>query len=106
MRAVEHWSAAGRPVAIAHDRQTTLSAERVFRLRQLTAPGSLAGLELVDSFTHPRVQVADFLAGVARKVASDQLKGADDVEVSAVLRPYLDPESIWVDEPSWSRMTR
>jgi hypothetical protein len=106
VRAVEHWSAAGRPVAIAHDRQTTLSAERVFRLRQLTAPGSLAGLDLVDSFTHPRVQVADFLAGVARKIASDQLKGADDAEVSAVLRPYLDPESIWADEPSWSRLTR
>jgi hypothetical protein len=106
VRAVEHWSAGGRPVAIAHDRQTTLSAERVFRLRQLAPPESLAGLELVDSFTHPRVQVADFLAGVARKVASDQLKGADDAEVSAVLRPYLDPESIWADEPSWTRLTR
>jgi hypothetical protein len=105
VRAVEHWSAAGRPVAIAHDRQTTLSAERVFRLRQQTPPGSLAGLELVDSFTHPRVQIADFLAGVARKVASDQLKGVDDAEVSAVLRPYLDSQSIWADEPSWSRLT-
>ncbi len=103
VRAVEHWGAGGQPVAIAHDRQTTLSAERVFTLRR-SAPG-FAGLEQVDSFTDQRVQVADFLAGVARKIASDQLKGSDDAEVSALLRPYLDPRSHWIDEPSWSRLT-
>ena len=103
VRAVERWSAGGQPVAIAHDRQTTLSAERVVTLR--STPG-FAGLEQVDSFTDQRVQVADFLAGVARKIASDQLKGSDDAEVSAMLRPYLDPASIWIDEPSWTRLTR
>ncbi|WP_433161754.1 hypothetical protein [Kribbella sp. CA-247076] len=103
VRAVEHWGSDGRPVAIAHDRQTTLSPERVFTLRR-SAPG-FAGLEQVDSFTDQRVQVADFLAGVARKIASDQLKGADDTEVSALLRPYVDRESLWIDEPSWSRLT-
>ncbi|TDD29050.1 NAD-dependent protein deacetylase of SIR2 family [Kribbella turkmenica] len=104
VRAVEYWGSDGRPVAIAHDRQTTLSPERVFTLRR-SAP-NFAGLEQVDSFTDQRVQVADFLAGVARKVASDQLKGADDTEVSALLRPYLDPRSLWIDEPSWTRLTR
>ncbi|HEY0616309.1 MAG TPA: hypothetical protein VGD15_01930 [Kribbella sp.] len=104
VRAVEYWSGSGQPVAIAHDRQTTLSQERINQLKQLTPPGSFAGLELVDSFTHPRVQVADFLAGVARKVASDQLRGNDDAELTALLRPYVDPLSVWGDEPSWSRL--
>lgn len=106
VRAVEHWSDDGRPVAIAHDRQTTLSAERIFRLRHLAPPGRLAGLELVNSFTDSRVQVADFLAGVARKIASDQLRGAHDAEVTAMLGPYLDPGSVWADESSWARLTR
>ena len=101
VRAVELWGSDG-PVAIAHDRQTTLSAERIQRLKELR---QLAGIELVDSFTHPQVQMADFLAGVARKLASEQLKGVDDAELTALVRPYLDPWSIWIDEPSWARMT-
>jgi hypothetical protein len=104
VRAVEHWGAGGRPVAIAHDRQTTLSPERVVTLYRSAA--GFAGLQQVDSFTDPRVQVADFLAGVARKIASDQLKGSDDAEVSALLGPYLDPASIWIDQTSWARLTR
>jgi hypothetical protein len=103
VRAVEHWGADGRPVAVAHDRQTTLSPDRVFTLRR-SVPG-FTGLQQVDSFTDQRVQVADFLAGVARKIASDQLKGSDDAEVSALLRPYVDPRSMWIDEPSWTRLT-
>ncbi|MFI7067787.1 hypothetical protein ACIBL3_42795 [Kribbella sp. NPDC050124] len=102
VRAVEYWGAGGRPVVVAHDRQTTLSPERVFTLRGSAA--GFAGLEQVDSFTDSRVQVADFLAGVARKIASDQLKGSDDAEVSALLRPYVDPASIWIDQQSWSRL--
>jgi hypothetical protein len=43
-------------------------------------------------------------AGVARKVASDQLRGNDDAELTALLRPYVDPLSVWGDEPSWSRL--
>jgi hypothetical protein len=106
VRAVEWWGGDGTPVVIAHDRQTMLSAERIERLTQLSPPGRLAGLELVDSFTHPRVQVADYLAGVARKIASDQLHGTDDAELAALIKPYLDPLSVWVDEPSWTRLTR
>jgi hypothetical protein len=106
VRAVEYWGGDGQPVEIAHDRQTTLSPERILRLRQLTPPGQLAGIQLVDSFTHPRVQMADFLAGVARKLASEQLKGTDDAELTALLRPYVDPQSIWTDKASWARITR
>jgi hypothetical protein len=103
VRAIEHFGGPGRPVAIAHDRQTTLSPDRIGQLKQLT--GNLAELELVDSFSHPRVQVADFLAGVARKIASDQLKGTDDAELTTLLRPYVDPLSTWSDPSSWHRLT-
>jgi hypothetical protein len=99
-RAVEYWSDGG-PVVIAHDRQTTLSPERIAWLRR---DERLAGLELVGSFSNPRVQVADFLAGVARKIASDQLRGDDDAELTALIRPYLDPMSVWSDAASWTRL--
>jgi hypothetical protein len=57
--------------------------------------GRLADLTLVDSRWDARVQVADFLAGVARKIASDQLKRRSDPELVALLRPYVDSHSIW-----------
>nr|WP_239063326.1 hypothetical protein [Streptomyces sp. SID13031] len=100
-RAVEYWGERGSWVAIAHDRQTTLSPERIAQLQVGT---KLARLELVHSFTDSRIQVADFLAGVARKIASDQLKGEDDAELTALIRPYVDPRSVWGDQPSWLRL--
>lgn len=100
-RAVAYWGERSRWVAIAHDRQTTLSPERIAQLQAGTA---LARLELVHSFTDPRIQVADFLAGVARKIASDQLKGNDDAELTALIRPYVDPRSVWGDLASWERL--
>jgi hypothetical protein len=99
-RAVEYWSDGG-PVVIAHDRQTTLSPERIAWLR---LDERLAELELVGSFSNPRIQVADFLAGVARKIASDQLRGEDDAELTALIQPYLDPLSVWSDAASWTRL--
>jgi len=51
-RAVECWGERSRWVAIAHDRQTTLSPERIARLQTGTA---LARLELVHSFTDSRI---------------------------------------------------
>jgi len=103
VRAVEFWTRGGRTVEIAHDRQTTLSVARVGRLQRSTE--GFAGLEQVDSFTDHRVQLADFLAGITRKVASDQLKGAHDAELSELLAPYIDPASLWIDETSWVRLT-
>ncbi|GAA1617903.1 hypothetical protein GCM10009789_84850 [Kribbella sancticallisti] len=100
-RAVEYWGH-DEPVAVAHDRQTTLWPERI---EQLRLGARLARLELVDSFIHSGIQVADFLAGVARKIASDQLKGEDDAELTALIRPYLDPRSVWGDPASWKRLT-
>ncbi|SDK29754.1 hypothetical protein [Nonomuraea jiangxiensis] len=104
VRAVTSWGGAaeggpGRPVSVVHDRQTTLTDERIARLRAALGP-ALAGLRLVESRLDARVQVADVMAGVARKVASDELNGRGDARLTALLRPYVDAYSIWGDERS------
>jgi hypothetical protein len=102
VRAVGHWSAGGRPVAIVHDRQNTLSPERIAWLREFTGGDRLASLRFGESHSEPRVQLADILAGTVRKIASDELDGRGDPQLTALLRPYLDPYSIWGDARSWS----
>jgi hypothetical protein len=100
VRAVAYWAEAGAPVAIVHDRQRTLPAERVARLGPATT-ARLAGIRMVNSAFDARVQLADILAGVARKIASDELNGHGDAELTALLRPYVDGRSIWGDDRSW-----
>ncbi|MFC6016188.1 DUF3800 domain-containing protein [Plantactinospora solaniradicis] len=113
--AVTHWGAGGEPVSIVHDTQSALTAECVAELQEVFgkpdptparyAPaGRLTSLTFVDSHLEPRVQVADFLAGTARKIASEELHGRGDAELTALLRPYVDPGSIWGDEASWFRL--
>ncbi|MEU7744265.1 DUF3800 domain-containing protein [Nonomuraea sp. NPDC049158] len=102
-QAIVYWSRTGRPVSVVHDRQTLLTQARIDELEEAhSAQGRLAGLRLVDSRTDPRVQVADLLAGAARKIAEDELTGQGDAEVTALLRPYVDAFSIWGDDRSWS----
>jgi hypothetical protein len=113
VRAVHHWGEGRKPVSIIHDRQNTLSAERIARLKEISgAPhpglldyspgGRLTSLVLVDSYSDARVQIADILAGAARKIASDELGDRGDAELTTLLRPYVDPFSIWGDDRSWS----
>jgi hypothetical protein len=118
IQAVMHWSGGGRTVRVIHDQQTALTPERIALITRIcngplpaAAPESgrlvglrLTGLRLVDSAADPRVQVADFLAGVARKIASDELNRRGDAELTALLRPYVDPCSVWGDARSWSRL--
>lgn len=103
VQAVAYWSADGEPVTIVHDRQNTLSAERVVHLKE-TLGGQLADVTFVDSFTDARVQLADILAGTVRKIASDELNDRGDPELTALLRSYVDEFSIWGDDRSWSRL--
>jgi hypothetical protein len=60
-----------RPVLVTHDEQSALTARRLRRLQRAladdTGSASLAGLVMVDSRDDPRVQVADLLAGMARR---------------------------------------
>jgi hypothetical protein len=107
-RTVLHWSRGLHPVAVVHDEQSALTERRMRRLEQilaapplemirLPARGSFIRFRQVDSRTDPRVQVADLLAGVARRIASDELIGRSDPDLTAVLRPYVDPASRWCE---------
>jgi hypothetical protein len=98
------WSGGQRQVLVIHDEQSALTASRLTRLQQVLADGAglsaagadeagasparvspLAGLVTVDSRDDPRVQVADLLAGVARR-----LPGTAD----GPLQPFLSPTSL------------
>ncbi|AXB42090.1 DUF3800 domain-containing protein [Amycolatopsis albispora] len=84
----------GHGVSVVHDEQPSLTAERLTVVRRLLGNVPLR-LRFVDSRADARVQVADFLAGVARKIASDELNGRGDAELSALLRPFTAPTSAW-----------
>ncbi|WP_053748267.1 hypothetical protein [Streptomyces sp. MMG1533] len=101
-----HWSGGGRSVRLVHDRQNMLTPERIAWIEETArrAGAGLDGFRLVVAREDPRVQLADFLAGIARKIASDELNGRGDPVLTALLRPYVDPASVWGDEPSWARL--
>jgi len=107
-RTVLYWSRGLHPIAIVHDEQSALTERRMRLLEQILAAPPLELIRLparghflrfrqTDSRTDPRVQVADLLAGVARKVATDELAGGGDPALTAMLRPYLDPASRWCE---------
>ncbi len=83
------WSGGRRRVLVIHDKQSALTAGRLSRLQRVLADGGrsspLLGLVMVDSRDDPRVQVADLLAGVARR-----LPGI----VDGPLRPFVSPTSL------------
>jgi hypothetical protein len=103
------WSGGHRRVLVIHDEQSALTADRLIRLQQVltnntemasadadgTQPlpagvSPLAGLVMVDSRDDPRVQVADLLAGIARRLADN----VDDSPIGPLLSPTTmrDPE--------------
>ena len=93
------WSGGQRRVLVIHDEQSALTAGRLSRLQQVLADRAappaaddsparlspLAGLVMVDSRDDPRVQVADLLAGVARRSPGI---------VDGPLQPFLSPTSL------------
>ena len=99
------WSDGRRQVLVIHDEQSALTAGRLRLLQQVLVEGAcpstagahevrtpqdgvspLAGLLTVDSRDDPRVQVADLLAGVARRSS----RSGED----ALVRPFLSPTSL------------
>jgi hypothetical protein len=99
------WCGGGRQVLVIHDEQSALTADRLRRLQQALAdgidapgaqgePGSgptskpspFVGLVTVDSRDDARVQVADLLAGVARRTTS--------AREEELLQPFLSPTSL------------
>ncbi|NYH88562.1 hypothetical protein [Actinopolymorpha rutila] len=103
------WSGGQRRVLVIHDEQSALTAGRLRRLQRVLAYGAdspatdadadearwaeqspLAGLVTVDSRDDPRVQVADLLAGIARR--TPDVGGAGDG--AGLLQPFLSPTSL------------
>ena len=80
------WSAGGQSVAVVHDEQSALTRGRVARLGTFLAntvspaPPPLRSFLQVDSRDDPRVQVADLLAGIARRRTP---------KLNALLAPYV-----------------
>ena len=80
------WSAGQRSVAVVHDEQSALTPGRMARLATYLAeavapaPPPLLSVTQVDSKHDPRVQVADLLAGIARRRSP---------ELVELLEPYL-----------------
>ncbi|MFD3840062.1 hypothetical protein ACFWWC_28000 [Streptomyces sp. NPDC058642] len=99
---VAHWSTGGRTVRVVHDRQNMLTEQRVAWIEEQAARAGIgfAGLELVQARWEPRILLADFLAGIARKLASDELNGCADPALIALLRPFVGPTSVWGDARS------
>jgi Protein of unknown function (DUF3800) len=106
-RAVHYWGSYAQTISVVHDEQSALTPERIADIATAYAasqPGrQLSDVRLVDSSREPRVQIADFVAGIARRVASDQLLHQADPEVAALLEPLVDHESVWVhsDSTQW-----
>ncbi len=90
LRTVAQWDG---PVSIVHDQQLSLTDGRIRQLKQL-AP-RLESLTLVNSQSDARVQVADFVAGIARRVAEEELNGRPDHEVIGLLRPFVAGPRMW-----------
>jgi hypothetical protein len=84
------WSGGRRRVLVIHDEQSALTPGRLRRLQEALTAGDgvspLAGLVPVDSRDDPRVQVADLLAGVARR--------SPNISDDALLRPFLSATSL------------
>jgi hypothetical protein len=97
VRTAAYWSADGRTVMLVHDRQNMLTEERI---EWLKGTARIGGLRLVVARDDTRVQLADFLAGIARSIASHELNGRGDATLTALLRPYVDTGSVWGDERS------
>jgi hypothetical protein len=99
-RAVHHWGAYAQTLSVVHDEQSALTPERIADIATAytaSQPGrQLADVRLVDSSREPRIQIADFVAGIARRLGSDQLQDHADPEIAALLGPLVDHQSIWV----------
>jgi hypothetical protein len=99
-RAVNYWGSHAQTLSVVHDEQSALTPERIADIAAAFAashPGQqLTSVQLVDSSGEPRVQIADFVAGIARRLASDELKGRADAELMALLRPLIAGDSVWV----------
>ncbi len=94
----------GAPVELVHDAQSALTDDRLARVRAAVGAevSSRVQLRFVDSQLDARVQVADLVAGAARRLAEAALHGRPDPGLLELVAAHVDPMSTWVDERSWA----
>ena len=116
-RCVLGWGSVHRELVVVHDEQSVLTPWRVrdIALRlDLAQPGHALELRRVDSREDPRVQIADLVAGIARRAAASLLIGRPDERLIDLITPVVDPRSVWPDDtwrngvsrrrrPAWPR---
>jgi Protein of unknown function (DUF3800) len=103
-RAVDHWGSQAESLGVVHDEQSALTPERIADIATAFSADhlgrELTDVRFADSSREPAVQIADFVAGIARRVASEELKDRADGQITALLRPLVDHESVWVNRRS------
>jgi hypothetical protein len=100
-RCVLDWGAEHRDLVVVHDEQSVLTPWRIREIAdQLDRahPGHVLDLRRVDSRDDPRVQIADLVAGIARRAAASLLSGQPDERLIDLVRPVVDPRSVWADD--------
>lgn len=102
-----------RPVKVVHDTYAQLTPRRVATMidalarphpdfRRFAPPVPLVAVEQADSKDDPRLQLADLLAGLARRDATTALLGDHR---DAAIRPFVELASLWSDDASWTALT-
>lgn len=105
VRTAAYWISDGMRISIVHHQQSTLTAERIAQIvSDSSLHGRLDGVTLADSRVDLRLQIADFLAGVARSIASAERGGHGDATLTELLGPYVAADSVWGDDASWARL--
>ena len=101
LRAVEFWGASTASLTLIHDEQSALTPARIAEIAAIFAehhPGHrLTAVRRVDSRNDARIQIADFLAGIARRLAYHRLRGHPDKELMSLLLPLVDVNSTWLE---------
>jgi hypothetical protein len=100
-RAVATWGADGRDLVVVHDEQSVLTPWRMAEIGQRldrAHPGHTLEVRRVDSRDDPRVQIADLVAGIARRAAASLLTGQPDDRLIELVAPVVDARSVWPDD--------
>jgi hypothetical protein len=100
--AVMRWGEVASSLSVVHDEQSAVTPARVAEMATMLDhrhPGHrLSVRSRADSRADPRIQVADWIAGTARRTARGVLAGHPDPELIAWLTPFVDPDSVWPHE--------
>lgn len=101
LRTAELWARTRNSVTLIHDEQSGLTPARIIEMQVEFAarhPGhELAAIRRLDSRDDPRIQVADFLAGIGARLGHAWLQQSADLDLKPLLDPLLDSGSLWPD---------